>query len=200
MDGCAQRHLAHGYCNAHYKRWRKTGTPGVAAIGYRPGGCVVVGCSHPAHARGRCSNHYNQWRRMSAPTESLDLCTVQDCGRARYARGYCNTHWFRWREHGDPRAEIPIRGTMPPAYVTVHLWLRAERGPATKYVCRDCPNRADEWAYDHTDPDALLDELARPYSTDAHHYAPLCRSCHRRVDARRVKCRDGKPANRGVVR
>lgn len=30
VDGCARRHFGKGYCNMHYRRWRKHGTPGAA--------------------------------------------------------------------------------------------------------------------------------------------------------------------------
>lgn len=33
VEGCGKRHLARGFCNSHYKRWKKYGDPHGGAIG-----------------------------------------------------------------------------------------------------------------------------------------------------------------------
>jgi hypothetical protein len=66
----------------------------------------------------------------------------------------------------------------PPTYSTVHQRLPSlENG-----TCQHCDDHAEEWAYDHGDPEELTDEAGRPYSLDQGHYMPLCRKCHRRYD------------------
>ena len=57
------------------------------------------------------------------------------------------------------------------SYSTAHMRIYAERGWASDYDCVgdsvpgsgltpgwrfDCPNMAEEWSYDHTDPDEFL--------------------------------------------
>lgn len=44
VDGCDRQHHAHGFCQAHYGRWKRTGDPGFARIntpGTGPAECVV---------------------------------------------------------------------------------------------------------------------------------------------------------------
>jgi hypothetical protein len=77
-----------------------------------------------------------------------------------------------------------------PAYETFHSRLRREVGPATAHPCVDCGGQAEEWSYDHEDPDELLVQprRGRPvvrYSTNIDHYEPRCRSCHRKFDSQK---------------
>lgn len=55
-----------------------------------------------------------------------------------------------------------------------------------------CPAVAEEWSYDHGDPDELagLDHGRElPYSLKIQHYQPLCTPCHRRFDNSIVQAR-----------
>jgi hypothetical protein len=60
---------------------------------------------------------------------------------------------------------------------------------ASEHACVHCSRRAQEWAYDHNDPDERVnppDARDRgPFSLKVEHYLPLCKSCHRRFDYRR---------------
>lgn len=49
--------------------------------------------------------------------------------------------------------------------------------------CYCCAKPAQEWAYDHSDPDELADQDGRPYSLDRTCYMPMCRRCHRAFDS-----------------
>lgn len=61
----------------------------------------------------------------------------------------------------------------------------------------NCGMPAEEWAYDHGDPDELTSELGFPYSLDPVHYKPMCRPCHRKYDADyRKETGTAKPRNR----
>lgn len=66
-------------------------------------------------------------------------------------------------------------------YNTVHTRLHFERGSASAYVC-SCGKPAAHWAYDHVADDERISERGYAYTTDLTHYAPMCRSCHRRMD------------------
>lgn len=70
-----------------------------------------------------------------------------------------------------------------PKYNTIHVRLRRRRGPARQSRCAGCSvKRADQWAYDHRDPDELVNDAGLAYSADLERYIPLCVTCHRRFD------------------
>lgn len=74
------------------------------------------------------------------------------------------------------------------AYGWVHADLKAERGPASNYPCADCGEPASDWSFDrHTG-----------YSWDLSRYAPRCKPCHTRRDARgRRRARERRAAAEG---
>jgi hypothetical protein len=72
-------------------------------------------------------------------------------------------------------------------YHQVHKRLRATFGPARNHQCVDCGKRADEWSYDHGDPNEKRSVAA--YSTDLSHYAARCVPCHRAFDFGVKQCR-----------
>lgn len=73
-------------------------------------------------------------------------------------------------------------------HYTVHEYLARERGPARNHTCVECGKPADEWAYQHTGETQYgktsdgVNWDSLPYSEDLNDYAPMCRSCHRRLD------------------
>lgn len=170
--------------------------------------CVVAGCGRPRMGRRRyCGRCYGRLRRYGDPhgrppprtdltgrrfgalhVEHYDhdhrawLCLC-DCGRNRLVTtGTLNLPYHH--TCGDRRAHRPPAAT----YAAAHDRLRRDRGPATDYPCAApaCAEQATEWAYDHTDHDALTDSAGRPYSLDPRRYRPLCPSCHRRADHARL--------------
>jgi hypothetical protein len=161
VDGCGRAVVCRGFCDPHYKRWHRHGDPGPAEILTRRADCSVPGCARP---------HFGQ--------------------------GYCKTHNYRFRENGDPlRTRRP--GAKPGErnhqwlgdaveYAAVHRRLQVDRGPATEHPCIDCGGAASDWAYQHSDPaERRCPTTGLLYTTDLQHYAPMCRSCHLRLDARR---------------
>jgi hypothetical protein len=67
------------------------------------------------------------------------------------------------------------------SYPGMHCRVKAQRGAAGQHQCQWCDRQADEWAYDHTDPDEKRDGYG-PFSTDINRYLPLCIFCHRSFD------------------
>lgn len=113
-------------------------------------------------------------------------------------RGMCTLHYQRQMKHGDPMTVISREYATGPdhpcwvgdaaAYRTVHSRLDRERGQAKTHACTVCAEPADQWAYDHQDPDEragiVHDGFEVPYSVNLRHYVPLCHACHRRLDLR----------------
>lgn len=69
-------------------------------------------------------------------------------------------------------------------YAGAHGRVKTLRGSATDHACDRCGSPAHEWAYDGTDPGPLF-EGVMAYSADPNRYRPMCRSCHKKMDAAR---------------
>ena len=68
------------------------------------------------------------------------------------------------------------------AYKIIHQQLTKERGPARDHLCA-CGSRAFQWAYRYTgNPEYRDPEGGFPFSENMDDYAPMCRSCHIRLD------------------
>ena len=75
VDGCGKPHYSRGYCDPHYQRLKKHGTPlGGVFYADNSGSCAVDGCTGKASARGFCKKHYRRWERSGSPhgTNSYD--------------------------------------------------------------------------------------------------------------------------------
>lgn len=133
-------------------------------------------------------------------------CTVNECATPVKALGLCEKHYMRQRRTGDATM---VRNTNGPAngrwkgdaakYSAVHNRIHRMLGPARERACLTCPAQADDWAYDHADPNELIDtETGFPYSTEPAHYVPLCKPCHWHLD-RRDKAAVTRAAERAVI-
>lgn len=159
--------------------------------------CSVDSCYSSVKGRGLCNKHLIRLRRHGDPLayfpNKSKSCSVEGCDNEHRARGLCVKHWCRWREHGDPLTVLPhvnpvMSGESNPRWVgadatygTVH-WRMWRDDRASNYACDHCGvNQADDWSYDHADPDEKQSERG-PYSLSREHYAPLCHSCHVRFD------------------
>lgn len=102
VNGCSRPCFGHGFCNAHYKRWRKTGDPGPAKIIGKRGNCTVPGCTRKHCAKGLCNAHlqrYNSsgiWpktpiKELTKPYR-LEKCLRPYCKDVGNHQGYCRKH------------------------------------------------------------------------------------------------------------
>ena len=159
IDGCCGKHKGHGLCNKHLIRTRRHGSPDA----YHPNAvrkCSISGCNGEHHARGWCVKHWNRWANTGDP-EMVRPSGQGDTSGAR------NGRWV-----GDEAS-----------YTGIHLRLSRAYGKASDHSCAHCGNAANQWAYDHADPDERLSENGRPYSVAGRkHYIPLCFGCHVRFD------------------
>lgn len=197
--GCDGIQKTRGWCQAHYMRWWTTGSVGTAPVLRRPKGrtCSLDGCDRPHSGRGFCEAHLRRFRANGdpgpveiEPRRPGAKCSIDGCGRPVDSRGWCNAHYLRWRTTGDPLTPLPEHGPGwvgdAVTYSGMHIRLRKRRGPASGYSCT-CGERADHWAYDHTDPAPKFNAKGQPYSTDPGRYQPMCKTCHRRMDADRTR-------------
>lgn len=119
VAGCRRpRYGRQPWCEAHYRRWRRNGSP----LGGRPrydedATCAVDGCRQPVDARGWCHGHHQRWLRGGdvvadeplARRKQPDTCQAADCEREPHAQGWCRTHYDRARASGDPAPQDPIK-------------------------------------------------------------------------------------------
>jgi Recombination endonuclease VII len=110
VDGCFSVCFGHGFCNLHYKRWKKYGDPLVVV---QPKGtytvCTYPGCERSHQAHGLCAGHNAQRaagrtlipigeRRARAPRP---LCTRPGCTSP--GSPYCSKHYarlYKFKEYG----------------------------------------------------------------------------------------------------
>lgn len=144
-------------------------------------------------------------RRLWQERRRLELleeqCCIDGCTKPPTFRkgGPCAMHRARLDRHGDAEAvnkPTPLMGTDNPqwkgrdiGYSTAHQRVRRAHGPARLRFCK-CGEPAAHWAYDHSDPDELLQEVAGcavPYSPDVDRYLPMCVPCHKEFDLAHIR-------------
>jgi hypothetical protein len=108
VEACEAFVFGHGYCNAHYKRWRKSGDPGEAESRRQPGRvCSVEGCEKAYRASGFCSSHHRRWKDSGVVPETpialkrfrgiKGVCSRPGCEKLTQGSGYCPRHYGRLR-------------------------------------------------------------------------------------------------------
>lgn len=72
VEDCARAHKGHGWCNAHYQRWKLHGDPlahiPISIRRPEPVTCSVPGCLNRAQSSNQlCGLHRHRWRRHGDP-------------------------------------------------------------------------------------------------------------------------------------
>lgn len=148
IDDCEKPSCKRGWCNTHYARWLRTGTPGrvcstCSAPLFGSGNAIYCSdncwprCSFPecvnsASKRGQCDSHYQQWRsgRDLTPLgveRKPSPCALADCDSRAVCRGWCQKHYNRWRTTGDPNQTPSGRKQRPPGPCAVESCPRPRR-------------------------------------------------------------------------
>ena len=79
VDGCNNQHEAKGYCNKHYKKWRRCGDPLFEKyVEY----CTIPGCQEKHLANGHCIKHYTRILRYDDPHYTKFMKDVEKHGLA----------------------------------------------------------------------------------------------------------------------
>lgn len=105
---CDREHYGHGYCRAHYFRFRRTGTAGTTAIGEKAKQkCSVPKCRRNTKSKGMCQAHYMSLRRnnyvkdkpIGRRTNASKMCAINGCTKGVWASGFCTSHYAKSRKH-----------------------------------------------------------------------------------------------------
>lgn len=65
LEDCNKKCVARGYCNTHYERFRRNGSPVLKRIPVTS--CSIEGCDKPHSAKGYCHGHYMRFTRYNDP-------------------------------------------------------------------------------------------------------------------------------------
>lgn len=84
IPDCGKPVIARGWCEGHYRRWRRHGSP-VGGRHVRTG-CRVEECTEPHDSHGLCAVHRERWRRHGDP-EWVPLVEVDEIAVERAIRG-----------------------------------------------------------------------------------------------------------------
>lgn len=158
VDGCGKKLYARGYCEMHYARLRRNGSPNLQPPrGLQ--GCSVDECDQPHCCRGYCRLHYERWHKHGDPHVVAYMA-----GDSHYA-------WV-----GDDIS-----------YGAMHRRIHLFNGPANQQTCVDCGQQARDWSYNHRDPNERIGygfdgTSLMTYSSDVAYYEPRCKKCHRAFD------------------
>lgn len=162
IDGCArQPRSTHArYCEMHYYRIRRNGTPEIVAKRVPDQQCSVEGCVNKAfHTDGTCRTCRLRMRRNG----DYDY----------HNRGSKSHNWLSDDELG---------------YKEAHRRVKRARGSASTHRCVDCGGAALHWSYNHAAKDEKWgrheDGILVPFSTNVEDYEPRCVPCHKRFDLR----------------
>lgn len=142
---------AHGWCEFHYDRWRKTGDPLTPVTRNMTRGlaCQADGCDEERRKRDWCTDHYNAWRRHGDPnaprrrwSERLDECRLCGAPTIRELRQYCSKAcWVTAaRARAKGKSEIPTTVRCSQCACLIDVSRRAGRQTrrTDTMVCRDC--------------------------------------------------------------
>jgi hypothetical protein len=124
LEGCSRvGKITYGWCQGHYRRWKKHGDPGPVEIAARsritPGqACATAGCDRTGKLnRGLCTAHYARWR-VTGDVGSVAIaekfrygdqpCRVETCQSTAFCKSLCSKHYQRMLKTGttDDRARV----------------------------------------------------------------------------------------------
>lgn len=101
LGECGRPHYASGFCNPHWRRWKRSGDPGPVEINSVTTPCSFGGCTRPRSSLGLCASHYAQHRKGKPLTPLNDR--VNPRGRDANGNKRCAT-CKAWKPTAEFRA------------------------------------------------------------------------------------------------
>lgn len=139
VDGCAGKRHGRGYCQKHYKRLIRNGSPLKGGWPVRAATCAVDDCMRKPRTRDMCDWHYRRWKRHGDPLKTLYLVGVSPDVRFESKLrpvGDC-LEWQGCLNHGY--GQMGVDGVTVLAHR--YAWARVN-GPIPDglFVCHKCDN------------------------------------------------------------
>lgn len=136
VDACTDSVVGHGWCDKHYRRWKRTGDPLQVRTGGQPRKdttpCSIEGCEGLAVAKSWCDKHYRRWKKTGDPTV---VSRIIGDDHARFwshaVRGEPEDCWL-WQGS----VNVPPRGT---PYGTFHFENRTRGAHIVSYLLANGP-------------------------------------------------------------
>jgi hypothetical protein len=105
---CDKPRFSKGYCQSHYNRFHRTGSP-LEKPDTRPKFCSVEDCHRKVRAKGCCTLHYGRLARNGDPLALHSrfyadaVCKADGCNSGAKKKGYCETHYQRVKRTGGTK-------------------------------------------------------------------------------------------------
>lgn len=106
LEDCNTKIFGRGYCNKHYKKWRKYGDPLGSPPEKQIKYCSIIDCSTVHRAKGYCYKHYLRWQKYGDPNvfywrETLETGIINSQGYRlkRINNDYVLEHRLIMSEH-----------------------------------------------------------------------------------------------------
>ena len=153
IPGCSKKHVARGWCSAHYQRWQEYGDP-LHPTQVKRNVCAVAGCDSLVHGKGYCRPHYKEF-----VVRAHGACIVEGCNNPVFSiqKHMCAKHYGRVMKHGTTDSLRTPNGATAKfidevcltysqdnclawTYSVAHVgygkaWYRGKRRKASRIVC-----------------------------------------------------------------
>lgn len=196
LEDCTGRVVACGYCDKHYRKWRKYGNPRVVKVEQnhnRLSLCAVDGCESKHHAKGFCEKHLKRFKRngdalktRKTPNGTYTVCTLPGCGEKHFGKGLCEKHWRQKRYAADSklreqalnysRKRKALRRAAPINDLTIKDWESSLSNFNNE--CAYCGKTERSLQQEHIKP------ISRNGSNTKTNVVPACVSCNQNKKAK----------------
>jgi hypothetical protein len=165
VEGCELSATTRGYCEMHYRRVLRSGSPGPPETVRIRNECSAPGCQRLVDAKDLCHGHYQRLNRhgvvdLSPLRKGKEMCKVESCKRNAERRGYCQAHYKRVLKYGHPQAHIPIREVAGTGHIS-HGYRHVNLPPELRYLSGGSTKIAEHRL-------VMAQHLGRPLRSDEH--------------------------------
>lgn len=129
VDSCDKSQIAHGFCDAHYRRWKRYGDPlgggtqqgapekflREVVLSYQGDDCLIW--PFYKDRTGYAKIHRNSLvhrivcEEINGPPPTPRHEAAHSCGRGK--KGCCTPNHLRWATHAENEADKRVHGTQP---------------------------------------------------------------------------------------